>query len=739
MPRSSAPRHRSNGLRGNQAAVRVQQTLSRAVALHQAGQLAQAKARYEEVLAAQPRNFDALHLSGLVACQLHDARLAAERIAKAIAIKADYAPAHHHLGIALAELGQYESAVKSYDTAIALGADNAKAHNDRGNALWDLGQLESALRSYDTAIALQPDFAEAHYNRGSVLAGLRQTRAALQCFDRAIALRPAYALAWNNRGVALHELGSTEAALQSFDTAIAADARLVDAINNRAFALADLKQYSAALQSFDRVLALRPDYPFVFGARLRARMQICDWTDIEADVAQLVARLQRGEMAARPFDVQAIIGSPELQASAAQTWMRARCPDRELLPRPWPYPRHERIRVGYFSADFRNHAVSILTAQLFEKHDRSRFELYGFSYGPDTGDELRGRVAAAFEHFIDVRDMSDRGVAELARASELDIAVDLGGFTQHARTGIFAMRAAPVQTSYLGYLGTMGADYIDYLIADETTVPEAQSKHYAEKIVRLPSYQVNDSQRCIAEGSFSRAQLGLPDSGFVFCCFNDNYKLTPETFSAWMRILNQVNGSVLFLYADNDIAVENLRREAGSRGIDPGRLVFGGRLPAPEYRARYRACDLFLDTLPYNAGTTASEALWAGLPVLTCAGEAMAGRVAASLLKAIGLPELVTYSRGEYEALAVALATEVDRLGDIRGELARNRDVAPLFDTPRFTALIEAAYCAMHERQRAGLPPGQIRVPAEIPTAAIGTLTGPLQKLKMIDFFAPPS
>jgi predicted O-linked N-acetylglucosamine transferase (SPINDLY family) len=349
---------------------------------------------------------------------------------------------------------------------------------------------------------------------------------------------------------------------------------------------------------------------------------------------------------------------------------------------------------------------------MFERHDRSRFEVTAFSFGPDTQDAMRRRVVAAFDRFVDARDLADADVAALARQLEIDIGIDLGGFTQGARTRVLAMRAAPVQLSYLGYLGTMGAEYVDYLLADDVLVPPECRQHYAEKIAYLPSYQANDTQRAIADRAFTRAELGLPSVGFVFCCFNNSYKITPWVFDAWMRVLRKVEGSVLFLYAGDALVRANLRREATLRGMTADRLVFGERLPMPEYLARYRTADLFLDTLPYNAGTTASDALWAGLPVLTCTGEALASRMAASLLHAIGLPEFVASTPEEYEALAVTLATRPDRLDSARRKLAQARLAAPLFDAQRHTRHVEAAYEAMYERYLAGLPPEHIHVRA---------------------------
>jgi predicted O-linked N-acetylglucosamine transferase (SPINDLY family) len=373
--------------------------------------------------------------------------------------------------------------------------------------------------------------------------------------------------------------------------------------------------------------------------------------------------------------------------------------------------RQPKIRIAYYSADFLNHATAHLMAELFERHDKEKFELIAFSFGPDANDEMQVRVSQAFDQFIDVTALSDLEVAQLSRELGIDVAVDLKGLTQDSRLGIFSYKAAPIQVSYLGYPGTLGADYIDYLIADKTLIPVQSQQHYSEKIVYLPnSYQVNDRHRVIAPTQFTKQELGLPQDAFVFCCFNNNFKITPDVFDTWVRILKAVDKSVLWLFQDNPTAATNLQKEAALRGLDPTRLVFAKRMDLPEHLARHKSADLFLDTLPYNAHTTASDALWAGLPVLTCMGESFASRVAASLLNAIGLPELITQTPEDYEALAIELATNPGKLQSIKAKLAANRLTTPLFDTALFTKHIEAAYVQMYQRYQADLPPEHIFV-----------------------------
>jgi predicted O-linked N-acetylglucosamine transferase (SPINDLY family) len=447
----------------------------------------------------------------------------------------------------------------------------------------------------------------------------------------------------------------------------------------------------------------------LYGMWLYVKMRLCDWSDFASQVTAVVARIGQGRRTTPPFPMLALVDSLSVQREAAETWVREEHPVSRVLPPIGKRGRHDKIRVGYFSADYRNHPVSLLTAEMFERHDRARFEVNGFSFGPDTQDEMRRRMERAFDRFIDVRGKSDLDTVQLARSMELDIAVDLGGFTEGCRPNLFALRAAPLQVSYLGYLGTLGADYMDYLIADTTIIPPEHQRHYAEKILYLPSYQAN-AQRVISDKRFSREELGLPPTGFVFCCFNASYKIVPEIFDSWMRILGQVQDSVLFLFAENATAQRNLRREALARGVAADKLIFGKRLPVPEYLARYRTADLFLDTLPYNAGTTASDALWAGLPVLTRRGESFAARVAASLLNAVGLPELIATTPEQYEATAIELASDPARLAEIKDRLHRNRVTMPLFDTEQFTRHLENAYTQIYQRYQADLSPEHIYV-----------------------------
>lgn len=716
---------------------------NRGVTLHDLRRDEEALASYDRATALKPDYASAWNNRGATLRSLGRAQEALGSYTRAIALQPGYADAHNNRGVTLHELGRFEEAVASYERALAAKPDHADAHNNRGASLHKLGRLEEALASHEHAIALEPDNAEAHNGRGVILTELERFEEALESYARALAIDPQYAEAHSNRGTALRALKRYAEALNSYERTLEIEPAFVNALRNKGAVLAELKRFEEALGYYERGLALRqdvefyaaqaaalhelkrteeaiecyervralaPDAGFLLGTCRHARAHVCDWTDFEGDLARLAEGIEQGRAVAKPFPLLSLLDSPALQRRAADVWVRLECSPRVRLPPLERYPRHDRIRIGYFSADLRNHAVALLTAELFETHDRSRFELTAFSLGPDVRDALRARIEPAFDRFLPVGGQSDHEIAALARRLEIDIAVDLGGYTGDARPQILALRAAPVQVSYIGYLGSMGGDFMDYLIADPIIIPPEARPHYAEKIAYLPSYQANDSKRMVADRTFTRAELGLPPGGIVFCCFNASWKITPATFASWMRILTAVPGSVLLLLAGSPAVERNLRRQAATLGVSAERLVFGGILTFENYLARYRAADLFLDTSPYNAGTTGSDALWAGLPVLTCIGSAFAARVGASLLTAVGLPELIAADRPAYERLAIELALQPARLAEIRRRLAQNRAGCALFDSRRFTGSLEALYERMYLRQQAGLPPEHLEL-----------------------------
>jgi protein O-GlcNAc transferase len=575
---------------------------------------------------------------------------------RALTIKPDFAEAPNNRGNALLALGRHQEALASYDRALAIKPDFAEALNDRGTALFELGRHEEALASYDRALAIKPDFAEALSNRAIVLLALQRHEEALASYDRALTLQPDLAEVLGNRGNALLELQRHEEALASHDRALAIKPNFPGVLSNRGNALLTVRRYEEATKAFERLVSIEPKYDYARGKLLYSNLHCCDWDDYNRDVELITSDVIAGKRAIAPLEFLAVSVSPRAQLQSAQTFCRAKYPASGYAMWKGERYRHDKIRVAYLSADFCDHPMAHLMVELFETHDKSRFETAAISFGPAIKSDIRTRLENSFTRFVDVRKRSDREIALVLRELEIDIAIDLMGYTSSCRAGIFSLRPAPIQVNYLGYPGTMGADYIDYIFADPVIIPQAEHSFYTEKVVYLPdTYLPNDSKRRISDNTPTRVESGLPETGFVFCSFNSNYKIAPPVFDVWMRLLDQVDGSVLWLVEGGAAAVRNLRRNAERGGVAPHRQVFAPRLKVEDHLARQRVADLFLDTLPYNAHTTASDALWAGLPVVTCLGSSFAGRVAASLLNAVGLPELIANNPKDYEALALNL------------------------------------------------------------------------------------
>lgn len=725
----------------------IDRLLDQAMMLHRQGSLSDAENAYRRILDQSPGQLDALQLLGVIEYQKGNFQDAADLLERAVGLAPREAGILCNLGLALLQLERPADALVALDRALAVKSNFPEALSNRGNALRALGRHKEAAASYRRAVRFRPDFAEALHNLGATLLELQRPGDALESLDRVLALvsnngeahywrgnallaldRPEEALAsyrhalqlrpdipetHYNLGNVLLDLGRPAEALAAFDAALRLRPGYVEALYNRGGALQELRRHEEAAATYARLLMLMPAHRYALGKLFHSRQFVCDWTCHEEDLRKLEDSVRAGQSQDMPFPFLAVSDDPALQLQCAQAYTAARYPPLPAAPQPEPGGGHERIRIAYLSADFRDHALSYLMAGVFEAHDRQRFEVHAISLRPPDASATGRRVAAAFEHFHDVSRLSDAEAAGLIRKLGIDIAVDLSGYTENNRTNILAGRPAPVQVNYLGFPATMGADYIDYLLADAFVIPEAMQQHYAEKVVRLPGcFQANDDKRVIAQPLPTRAEAGLPESGFVFCAFNNLHKFTPRLFDVWMRLLARVPDSVLWIAAGDATAQQNLCSEAERRGVEAHRLVFSPRLPYAEHLARLSLADLFLDTLPFNAGTTASDALWAGVPVLTCAGEAFAARMAGSLLHAAGLPELVTHTLADYEALALALAIRPERLTALRARLGGDRSALPLFDTARFTRHLESTYAAMQLRRRAGLLPDHIALPA---------------------------
>jgi predicted O-linked N-acetylglucosamine transferase (SPINDLY family) len=645
----------------------------------------------------------------------------------------DFAGALYGEGNALLDLARPVEAVGSFDLAVRAQPDHADAYNNRGNALFEMERLEAALDSYLRALAVRPQFELALDNCARTLMKLRRFDEALRCHDRRLVLQPGNTRANIERGQCLLLLERAEEAWSSFSLALSAAPGDVDALFGRGLAARALKRPREALIDFDRASALRPqsldllyrkaealrdcgrladaaacfahvleaapEYEYALGNLMHARLQMCDWTDYAINVERATREVAAGKRVYLPGAFLSVARAASEQLACARSFWKT--PPAAVGARQSRIMfSHERIRVAYLSADFREHPVATLLVGVLERHDRRRFEIFGISFAAAQDSPIGRRIHDAFDHFVDVSRLSDAAVAAHLEELEIDIAVDLMGFSEHGRPLIFARRPAPAQVGYLGYPGSLGTAFMDYVIADTTVIPPGAEENYTESVVYLPhSYLPSDDQRTIALHSPTRAACGLPNDGFVFCCFNSHYKISPEVFDAWMQLLRAVPASVLWLAQGTTEVMSNLKREAAGRGVDGARLVFAPRLASSEeHLARYRIADLFLDTLPFNAHATASDALWAGLPVLTCRGATFAGRVAASLLTALGLPELIAGDLREYRAIALKLAAAPALLSELGVRLARGRHEPALFDTARYCAHLEAAFTTIRQR-----------------------------------------
>jgi predicted O-linked N-acetylglucosamine transferase (SPINDLY family) len=713
---------------------RLPNIFSGALEHHQAGRLDEARIAYLELIGSEPNHSAALANLGVLLLQRsrpgsEDFEQGVAFLRKSLASNEQQPFAHNNLANALAAAGEFEASDQHYLAAIGYSPKYLEAYINRalllkrvqGNVaakswlcrfealfsaevgFWmclgalqqDTGDYSVALEAFDKVISLNPGAAEAWYNRGNALRLLRRLDEALASYRKCLRLNPRLAEAFTNMGVIQQERKLFDEAVACYDASLQINPASINALYNRALALENMGRFDAAVAGYDETLKLSPAYPYLVGRVHHARMQMCDWGGYSQSLSMLCSAVDSGFPTSVPFPFLAMADDLRLQRHCAETYVKDKFPAVKELPTP----RHEigrRIRIGYFSSDFRTHAVGFLTAGLFENHDRELFEIFAISLAvPPEGDLYTARIKAAVEHFVDLSAVPDAEAVEQLRALGLDIAVDLAGHTMDARTGIFAKRVAPVQVNYLGYPGSMGAPYIDVILADKIVIPTDAEHKYTERVVRLPkTFQINDDQRQIGR-SHAREHYGLPAVGLVFASFNTSYKINPPMFDIWCRLLMAAPESVLWMFGENEAQIANLRKETAARGVDPARLVFAGRLPYEDHLARYAHVDLVLDTLPFNGGTSTSDALWGGAPVLTCMGESFASRMSASLLRAAGLPELITTSLEGYEALALSLVQDPERLRQLKAYLQNNRYELPLFNTASLTKDIENAYREM--------------------------------------------
>jgi predicted O-linked N-acetylglucosamine transferase (SPINDLY family) len=711
---------------------------NRGAVLNELGRYKEAIADFDKAISIDP-NFPAAYCNkgrSLGILKLYDQALNAYD--KALTLNSQMTEAWGGRGNILGDLKQYHKALDAFDKAQSLNPNSVESWSGRGGALYGLNRLPEALTAYDKALALNPDLAVAWTGRGIVFEKLRQfddaaaayERAttlkppdagawlgrgnmhfmqhkytdALASYDRALALEPDFAEALIGRGNVFSERQMFDQASDDFDRALSLQPDIAEAWQGRGNLYLNKKQYADAFAAYDKAFLIKADLKYLEGSRLYTKQFICDWSNWNVEVPHLLSAVRKQEPAILPFVLLSIASSSIDQLQGAKSYIACQ-------PSYAPHWRgerysHDRVRIAYVSSDLREHPLGRLMTGVFERHDKSHFEITAISLASAPESAIRTRIKTAVEHFVDTQELDDNKIADYIRQHEIDILVDLNGHTEGARHGVVARRPAPIQINYLGYPGTMGAEYIDYIIADRTVIPAADQHNYSEKIIYMPdTFQANDYKGHATDKVMTRAQAALPPDGFVFCCFNTNYKITPEVFDLWTRILRQVEGAVLWLYVENIAAQNNLLHEAEARGVASDRLIFAPRLSLSEHQSRLPLADLFLDTLPFNAGATASGAISAGVPVLTRAGNAFSGRMGASVLKAVGLPELITSTAESYVTLAVELATQPGKIAAVKRKLAENTGSMPLFDTERFTRYLESAYLTIHARQQRGEPP----------------------------------
>ncbi|HEY9023235.1 MAG TPA: tetratricopeptide repeat protein [Burkholderiaceae bacterium] len=607
-------------------------------------------------------------------------------------------------GIALQNEGKLEQAQAVFELFLTHIPNEGVALYSLAVVLMERFGPERALPVVERGVQVAPTFAPIWYAAGAVQQRLGLRDAAIRSYDKALELKPDYVEALINSGTLLREQLDHHAAIDRFNRALALKPDHLNALSNLAIMLTEFKRSQEAVAMFERLLQLKPDFEYGVGSICYERMHACDWSHFDSDVAKILDGIAAGKPVAKSLGVMSITDDAAVHHRCAEIFAAHRYTPRHAPLWTGQRYRHDRIRIAYVSPDMREHPVGHLMAGIFERHDRSRFETIAVSIGANDGSRLRQRMVDCFDHFIDAKMMESRKIAELMRSMEVDIAIDLAGFTADSRSEVFGMRPAPVQVNYLGYPGTMGTQYMDYIVADRHVIPPEHARHYNEKVVYLPdAYLPAASGLQIAERTPTRAECGLPEQGVVFCSFNHDYKIAPHVFGVWMNLLRAVPGSVLWLMSRSPLSQQNLRKEAQARGVDPDRLVFAQRVPRVEdHLARYRQADLFLDTHPYNAHTTCADALMAGLPVVTCMGGAFPSRVAGSLLHAAGVPELVTSSLADYEALALQLARDPARIAALKARLAATRATTALCDADAFTRNLEAIYTAMWRQSQLG-------------------------------------
>ncbi|MDA9896227.1 tetratricopeptide repeat protein [Amylibacter sp.] len=657
-----------------------------------------------------PEAFAVWNILGAANKGLGDLDKASQAFKKVTELSPNNAEGFNNMGVTLQDQGKLEEALVAFNRVLDLHPDHTEVHFNIGNAFQTQSRLEEAIEAYKKALSLKPDRAEAYYNMGITLQEQGKLVEAIEAYKKALSFKPDYADAYYNMAIVLQIQGKLDEAIVSFEKVLKLKPDYAYGHYNMGVIFQNQGNCNAAITSYAKALSLEPSNAKLRSLKLFQQAKICDWKALEED-RPLWSRLGVSGKAVEAFALLSFEDAPERHRLRSENYAKEHFPVKSTKQFEKPSQMPKRLRIGYFSADFKEHPASYLMFKIIECHDRSLFDVYGYSIGQPKLDKMREKISGAFDVFKDIHSSSDIEALKTIHNDKIDIAIDLTGYTKDSRTNLFSSRLAPVQINYLGYPGTLGADFMDYIVADQNLIPEAFQEFYIEKQIYLPhTYWPTNNIQAISQKVQTKEDMGLPSDGFVFCCFNNNYKISPKEFDIWMRLMGKVEGSVLWLLKSNKWAEHNMKREVEARGVSADRVVFAERVENSEHLARHRLADLFLDTFNYNAHTTASDALWAGLPLVTKLGKGFATRVAGSLLNAVGLPELITHNENDYEALILELATNPKKLNKIKKKLEVNRLSKPLFNTEQYTKHLENGYLQAYQRHFKGEKPDTIFV-----------------------------
>ena len=666
----------------------------------------------EEIIRKNPNDYD----SNLIKSRLFEIngryREALETLDNIIHEKhdEDCHEALYSRGKILEKLLNFQDAIKDYEKVIYIKPNHLNSYIRLGLIFYKIQRYEESIRIYNDAIKINNKESDIYNNLGLSQIEIGLYSDAISNFEIALKINPNLAGTYLNIGVAYVKKGQKKDSIFFFEKAININKNYVEAYENLGKVHQELKNLDKAVEYYQSALKINPKRDYLHGILIHAKMCMCDWSEFDENLIRLEDAILKNEKCSPPFPVINLIESSQIQLKVAKIWSDSYYPINNLLGPIQKKEHVNKIKVAYFSSDFREHAVSYLIAELFELHDKSKFEIYTFYFGPEDSSLLHKRIVNSSSKNYNVKNLKDYEIANLSREIGIDIAVDLNGATANQRTKIFSYRPAPIQIGYLGYLGTMGSDLYDYIVADKTLIPINDQKNFTEKIIYIPSYQINDRKRSTSHNELTKKILNIPDNGFIFCCFNNNYKYSPSIFESWMRILRNTYNSFLYLYADNEWVKQNILNETQKHGVDISRIIFADFVNRNDYLLRYKFVDLFLDTYPYNAGTTASDALWASVPIVTRMGNSFASRICASILNALQIPELITSTKLEYETLAIELANNPELIGEIRKKIDLRKSSSLLFNTPKWVENIEIAYTKIFDRYQVGFMPANIYI-----------------------------